>query len=99
MAVHAGFGRRNAREARGLYRGMAVAAVNPKAGHVVLMTEGNRLRPGYSGVSHIGRPLNLGRCPEQRRHDKNGSINRGAGNGVRTAMKDLHRTSSAAGTT
>src|SRR5437764_15076699 len=44
MAIHAGLGRRNAREARGLNRGMAIAAIDSKSGDVMLMAEGHGLR-------------------------------------------------------
>ena len=43
MAVHARFGRRNARERRGFDGGMAIAAVDAQTAHVMLMTEWNRL--------------------------------------------------------
>src|SRR6266852_7794348 len=63
MAVHAGLGRRNAGEARGLDRGMAITAVDAESGDVVLVAEGYRLRLADSGIGDIGRALDLHRDP------------------------------------
>src|SRR5258707_7734253 len=50
VAVHAGLGGRKARETRLFNRSVAVAAVDAKPGHVVLMAEGHRLRLSRSRV-------------------------------------------------
>ncbi len=51
MAVDAGLGWRDPGETRCLDRSMAVAAVDAEAGHVMLVTEGNRLRFPDSFIS------------------------------------------------
>src|SRR5437016_14639016 len=78
---------------------MAVAAINPQSGHVMLMTEWRRLWPRHFRVGHVGRPLKLNGSPQQHGHNKYRAKNRGAGNCVRTEMKYLHggERSSAAG--
>ena len=57
----------------------------------MLMAKGYRLRPYHLGVGDVRRPLQFKHRPEQRSHQKYSAINRGAGNCVRTAMKNLHR--------
>ena len=89
MAVHAGLGGRNSGETRRLHRGMAVTAVNAKSGHVVLMTERNRLRLAHSRIGDIGRPLKLENHPAQNGHDKHRAKKRRAGENIRAAMKNL----------
>jgi len=70
---------------------MAIAAIDAESANVVLMTEGSRLGPGHSGVGHVGRALDLRRRPEQHGDDEDGAKDGGARDGVRAAMKDLHR--------
>jgi len=56
MAIHAGFGGRNAGISRALYAGMAVAAVDAFISHVVLVAELYGLIPGDALVGNVGRP-------------------------------------------
>lgn len=93
MAVHTGFGWRNPGERRFLNRSVAIAAVNAQTAYMVLMAKGNRLRPHHFGVSDIRRPLQFEQCPQQGRDQKYCPVNRGTGDCVRTAMKNLHRLS------
>ena len=89
MAVHAGLRRRNAREAGCLYRGVAVATIDAQAGDVMLMAERNRLRLANARIRHVGRTLNFVQDPAQGNHDEDRAKNRGAGQTIRTAMKNL----------
>src|ERR1700733_5214900 len=89
MAVHAGLGGRNAGETRSLNRRMAVAAVNAEPGDVMLMAEGNGLRPARSGVGNVRRTLHLQRSPTEHGKHEDRAKNRGPGEGVRAAMKNL----------
>src|SRR5262245_18915439 len=50
MAVHAGLGRRDVGEARGLDRRMAVTAVDPGVADVVRVAEGDRLLSSDTGL-------------------------------------------------
>ena len=59
MAVHAGLGRRNARVARLLHRGVAVLALQSQALHVVLVAERNRLVRPLPLPRHPRRALQL----------------------------------------
>jgi hypothetical protein len=93
MAVHTGLGWRNPGERRFLNRSVAIAAVNAQTANMVLMAKGNRLRPHHFGVSDVRRPLQFEQCPQQGREQKYCPVNRGTGDCVRTAMKNLHRLS------
>src|SRR4051794_19698932 len=55
MAVHAGLGGRNIREARILYRGMAVAAIEPEPADVMRVAKRNRLLTSLIGARRIVR--------------------------------------------
>lgn len=90
MTVHASLCRRNSGEARSFYRGVAVPAINPQRSHVMLMAEGRGLRPHYTGISHIGRALQLDTAPQHCCHREYTRVNRGPRNYVRAAMKNLH---------
>ena len=57
----------------------------------MLVAEWRRLRPDNSGVGHVGRALELNGGPKQYGHNKYRTKDGGAGNCVRTAMKNLHR--------
>src|SRR5712691_612043 len=89
MAVHASLGGRNTGEARGLDRGVAVAAVNAESGDVMLVAERHRLRPAHSGIGDVGRALHLHRDPAERGNHEDRAKNRGPGHGVGAAMKNL----------
>jgi len=89
MAVHAGFGGRNARKARGLDRSVAVAAIDPEAGDVVLVAEGNRLRLANTRIGDIRRALDFHCHPAQGSDYKDRAKDGGPGQSIRTAMEDL----------
>jgi len=89
VAVHAGFRRRNAGEARGFDRGVAVAAIDPESGNVVLVTERHRLRLAHTGIGNVRRTLDFHRHPGQRGDHKHRAKNCGPGQSIRTAMKNL----------
>src|ERR1700719_2949033 len=89
MAIHASLGRRDAGEARRLNGSVAVAAVDAESGYVVLVAEGYGLRFPHSSISDVRRALNLHRHPAQRGNHEYRAKNRGPGEGVGTAMKDL----------
>src|ERR1700678_932400 len=72
---------------------MAIAAVNSQTADMVLMAKGHRLRPGHFCVSNVGRALQFEHCPKQYRDQEYRPVNRGAGDCVRTAMKNLHQRS------
>ena len=93
VAVHAGLGWRDPGEQRRLHRSMAIATVNAQATDVVLMAKGHGLWPHHFGVSDVGRALQLEHRPQQCRYQEYRPVNRGAGDCVRTAMKDLHQRS------
>jgi hypothetical protein len=59
MAIHAGLGGRNAGEAGFLDRGMAITAIDPQAGHMVLVAERDRLFRRNVLVGNVGRALQL----------------------------------------
>ena len=75
MAVHAGLGGRNAREAGNLHRGVAVTAIDAQSGDVMLMAEGHWLRLAHASVSDVGRTLNLITDPTQSDHHKDRAEN------------------------
>jgi len=89
VTVHAGFGRRDTCEARGLDRGVTVTAINAESGDMMLMTERNRLRLPHTLVGHVWRALYGVPDPNQSGHDENGAEDSGAGQRIRAAMKDL----------
>ena len=68
---------------------MAVAAVDAESGNVMLVAEGHRLRFAHTGVGDIWRTLNLVPHQNERGNHKDRAKNRGPGQSVRTAMKDL----------
>jgi hypothetical protein len=70
---------------------MTIAAINSQTANVVLMTKRNRLRACNFGVSDVGRSLQFKHGPQQNRNQKYRPVNRGAGDCVRAAMKNLHR--------
>ena len=70
---------------------MAIAAIDAESANVMLMAEGRGLRPGHSSVGDIRGALDLRRRPEQHGDDEDGAKDRGARDGIRAAMKDLHR--------
>jgi len=90
MAIHAGLGRRNTRETGLLDRSVAIAAINPKSGHVVLMAEGHRLRSSDASIGDVGRALELPQAPAQPRDDNGNYHQRSAGNCIAAAWKNLH---------
>jgi hypothetical protein len=89
MAIHTGLRRRNSREARGLNRGVAVAAIDAQSRYMVLMAEGNWLRLANPRIRHVGRTLDGINHPSQCCHDKYGAKNSGPRQTIRTAIEDL----------
>jgi hypothetical protein len=57
----------------------------------MLMAEWNGLRACYLGVGYVRRALEFDTRPQQNRGQENRPKNRGAGNCISTAMKNLHR--------
>ena len=68
MTIHARLGRRHSSGIRAFYGGMAVTAVNPVIGDVVLVAELNGLR--FDDVRLI--PVRRARNPEQYRVERYG---------------------------
>jgi hypothetical protein len=89
VAVHAGLGGRNAGETRSLNGSVAVAAVDAESGDVMLMTEGHGLRLAHSRVGDVRRTLDLHRDPTERSNHEDRAENRGPGQSVGAAMKNL----------
>ena len=90
VAVHACLRRRNTGEAGGLNGRMAVATVDPQAGHMMLVTERHRLGLGHARISHIRRTLDLRHRPEQGGYDEYSTKDGGPRERIRTAMENLH---------
>ena len=57
----------------------------------MLVAERNRLGTRNLSIGDVRGALQLEHSPQQRRNQKHGTIDRGAGNCVRAAMKNLHR--------
>ena len=91
MAVHASLGRRNPGKTRGLDRSVAVSAINPQRGHMMLMAEWRRLWPGDAGIGHVGRALELNARPKHACQSKYPRVNGSARDDVSAAMENLHR--------
>lgn len=91
VAIHAGLRRRDAGEAGSLHRSVAVAAIDSKRRHVVLVAERRRLWPRYARIGHVGRPLEIHASPQSKGKRKYSHINRSAGNYISAAMENLHR--------
>jgi hypothetical protein len=68
---------------------MAIAAVNPQPGYVVLVAERHRLRLPHARVCYVRRALNLHRHPAQRSNYEYRAKYSGARQRIRTAMEDL----------
>src|ERR1700731_3055907 len=92
MAVHASAGGWDAGETRLLHRGVTVAAVDTQPGHMVLVTEGYRLRLHDAGIGDVGRSLELHQRIAQAGNDEDRAVDRCPGECVGAALKDLHRT-------
>src|SRR6266446_835733 len=68
---------------------MAVTAVDAKSGDMVLVAERDGLRLAHTGVGDVRRTLDLLRDPTERGNHENRAKNRGPGQSIRTAMKNL----------
>jgi hypothetical protein len=68
---------------------MAVAAIDAEPGNVMLVAEGHGLRLSHSGVRNVRRTLDFHRHPAERGNHEDRAKNRGPGQGVRAAMKNL----------
>src|SRR6516162_3447787 len=91
MTVHAGLGGRNAGKTRGFHRRVTVAAIDSQSRDVVLMAERGGLGTHHLSVGHIRRALKLDAGPEDKGDQEDRAKKGSAGDGIRTAMKDLHR--------
>jgi len=89
VAIHAGFGRRNARESRIFDRCMAVAAVNAVVVDVVLVAELNRLRPDEADVGDVRGAVELRQEEENAPDDKDPTEDCHPGERIGATMKDL----------
>ena len=58
MATHTGVRRRDSGKRRSLHRAMAISAINPQPGNVVLMAERDLLHPRHALLRCIWRPVN-----------------------------------------
>jgi hypothetical protein len=67
-----------------------MAAVDTQPGHMMLMTEGHRLRLSDPGIRDVGRALELPQNPAQPADDNRNYHQRSAGNGIAAAWKNLH---------
>jgi hypothetical protein len=68
---------------------VTVAAVDAESGDVVLVAKGDGLRLAYASVRNVGGTLNFHRHPTEGGKDKHRAKDRGPGQGIRTAMKNL----------
>ena len=89
MAIHAGLGRRDAGEIRGLDRCVTVTAIDSQSGDVVLMAERDRLLPGDPLIGGVGRAHNAAEHPERESDNEHRSENGDARESVRAAVKNL----------
>ena len=71
VAAHASLGRGYPGERARLDARVAVAAVDPESGHVVLVREGDRLLDGHALLRGVGGAGQRGEGNEQQRDDKN----------------------------
>ena len=92
MAVHARLGRRNAREGRGLDRGVTVPTVNAIVEHVMEMAELHRLLDVLLGARHVRRATEKHREPDQASDQQENACETDLGQGVGASMENLrHR--------
>jgi hypothetical protein len=89
VAGHAGVRRRNARIPRILHRRVAIAAVDPKLGCMVLMAKGNRLWKWTLDVREVRRLVYLPTDVADQAYDENNANDARLSNGVNAAMKNL----------
>src|SRR5205814_1244732 len=88
VAGHARFGGGEAGEVGVLDGCVAVAAVDPKAADVVIVTEGNRLVAREADVGHPGGALHLVGDPDNSRDDEERAENARLGEGIESRMKN-----------
>ncbi len=89
MAIHAGLGRRNARERALFHRGVAVTAIDAVVADMMLVTERHRLATCDTDVGDVGRLINC-RQRQNQDDDETGAAKNGeTGNGVGARMKNL----------
>src|SRR5258708_40090430 len=92
VAVHARLRRWYAGEVRDLDRGMAIAAVDAEAGHVVLMAERDWLHPCDSLIRKVGGADDATDDPEDESGDEHGAENGHARERIGASVEDLrHR--------
>ena len=86
---HADFGGGDAGERRRLYRGVAIAAVDSHAAHMVFMAERHRLFAGNSGLRHIRGPFDDSGHPDEPADNKYGAKDACLGERVRAWVEYL----------
>jgi hypothetical protein len=89
VAIHAGLSGWNVGEAGNFDRGMAVAAVNAKAAHMVRVTEWNRLFAGLRRARDIVRPAQPVSRPNHKTQYKHGAKNGDPCESIRAVMENL----------
>src|SRR5947209_13944032 len=90
MTVHAGLRRRQPRRVRCLDGGVAVAAVNPVVADVVLVRELYGLLALDVLARVVGRAVDLGQNPERGGDDEEAAEDAHLGDGVGSAVENLH---------
>jgi hypothetical protein len=89
MAVHASLGGGNVGETGGLYRGVAVTAVQPHGAYVMRMAEGHRLFASLCGARLITAAIDLRERPREKSENENSAEYQDSRKCVRAVMKDL----------
>jgi hypothetical protein len=89
MTAHADFGGGDSGEGRRLHRGMAIAAIDAVIGHMVLVTEGDRLRFDDFNVGDVSAAVHGVGEGDESAGSKYSADKAYFGNCVRASMKDL----------
>jgi len=94
VAIHTGFGGRNAGERAVFHRCVAVAAVDAVVADVVLVAEGHRLAAGDAYFGDIRRFIDCRQRGHQRDHQNDAAENADFRKGIGTGMEYLAHSSS-----
>jgi hypothetical protein len=89
VAVHAGFGRRNAGKGGIFHRGVAIATIDAQPADVMRMAELNRLRDGDAFVGCVGRADKERHGPADADEKKDRAEDADLGDNVETVMENL----------
>jgi hypothetical protein len=89
VAIHASLGWRDAGKAGDFDGGVAITAVDPESGDMMLMTKGDGLRLAHALISDVRRALHDVGYTSQCGDDEYCAKDSGTGQRVRAAMKDL----------